>query len=74
MSLDKLVSDIFVPHHEEVKDYIVRDILGDIIDIVLDRIYSDVNSGKIRIEGVLSKDQIFADVIKKMKVKGEING
>ncbi len=73
MSLDELIGGIFKPHHEEIKNYIVKDILGDMVDIVLEIIYADINMGKIRLEGILDKDEIFKQVVKKMKLKGEIN-
>jgi hypothetical protein len=73
MTLDELVSDIFKPHHEQIKTYIVKQILEDVVDIVLERIYADINMGKIRLEGILDKDAIFKQVIEKMKLKGEAN-
>lgn len=73
MSLDQMVSEIFDPHVFKIKEHIVNQILEDVVDTVLDRIYAEVNIGKIRLEGVLNKDEIFKAVIEKFHEKEKPN-
>ena len=70
MKLDKLLKDILLPYHEAIKNCIVDELLEETIDIVLECIYKDINDGKIRLEGVLDKEQIYDKVIEYMNVKG----
>lgn len=73
MKIEDLVSKIFSNHQDELKQCIVDDLLEESIDIVLECIYSDINDGKIRVEGVLDKIKIYNQVLEYMKIKRSKN-
>lgn len=57
--IDGLVERILNQHLEEIRNVVVNTILYETADVILDVIYREINSGKIRLEGVLRKEDVY---------------
>jgi hypothetical protein len=68
-SLMNLISEIFDPHMDTIKQHIANEILGDVVDIVLEDIFEKMAKGTIKLTGYLNKDEILENCIKHFKEK-----
>lgn len=71
MILDDLMGELLDPHAEKIKRCIADNLLEETIGVVLECIANEVQSGKIRMEGVLDRDAIMERCMDYLKLKRE---
>ncbi len=72
MLIDELIGEIMDPHIDQIKQCVVDNVLEETINIVLECIAKDINLGKIRMEGLLDKDNIYEKCLEYMKMKRKV--